>query len=441
MAFYNNAFKKVMLGTGTTVTNFTTDFLVTATGKTLEDISNLGPGYVAILDPSSYTSVNPATYTGDFIVANTSLFTSDRYGSHGGYKMCDLSKYVRPSYAELAYLARKTDPHPFVLSIGNYQYQMNSNTYDNTDPDCVPKFYCDQTYLFRIDIKGSPVLRTYAKNMYRWIEVKTPCCVGGQVVQIDPTWVFIQIAEGILRDPYLSQFVVPVVFSNGADGSTNVNYIAPSSFNVTYPSIVSATTQWDTYSLGNGVNPANVLAGLTLIGAYVDSTFTNCSFIPSDYEEYQPVKIEGQFVDMHGNPCETMEYCTTIISSGVQGNGYGLTLQKDLLLSQAYLQNFLSDDPRIREVNGGIDMLIDRTVKYNRFGFIHTVPRFLGGSSDANLGSFNTDRYVIEIATPLDPPPSGINGYTILDTFLANNFGTRYDTTSGVYTYHPTTFS
>jgi len=423
MAFYNNAFKKVMLANGTTVSGTTTNFLVTAAGKRLDEIAALGPGYIAIINPSTYLSVSPSSYTGDFIVANTSLFSQDKYGSHGGYKMCDLSKLVRPSYSEFAYYVPTQNAFPFVLGVG-------ANSINSSNTGCTPVFYCDQSYIFRVEVRGSAALRTYSRNMYRWIEVKTPCCTGGTVVQVDPTWVFIQIAEGILNDPFLSQFVVPVVYSNGADGSTGVNYIAPSSFNATYDTnVVTATNTWDFYTLGTGVLPEDVEAGIVLIGAYSDTSFTNCSFLPSDYEEYKPIKINADFIDMTGNPCESMTYCNNVLSTGHTGNGYSLTLQKDLLVSQAYLQNYLSDDPRIREANGGTGMLIDRTVKYYRYGFIHTIPRFLGGGSNANLGVFNTDRYVIEIATPL--AQSTGNGAALLNTFLTNNF-TTYDVTSGV---------
>jgi len=425
MAYYNNAFVKHMFANGATVTNTTSGFLVTTAGLNMKQVADLGKGYVAILDADTYKTINPTTtYPTKFIIANTSMLSQDKYGSHGGFQMVDLSKMINKNYVERVYTVQAGDPLPYVISVGNDGSQQTGT--------CTPVFYCDQDIFFRVDIKGSAMLRTYVRNMYRMIHVKTPCCVGGTIAQIDPTWVFIEIANAILNDPYLKNYVLPIVYSNGADGTTGVNYIAPASAGITYPYFVTATSTWDTYTLGNSVNVANVDAGIILIGAYEDTQFGNCSFLPTDYQEYQPIKLIAEFVDFNGNPCETLQYCTNVLSTGHSGNGSGLQAQKDILMSQSYLTNYLSDDPRIREVTGGVDMLIDRTQRYRRIGIIHTIPRHMGMSNDMNLGIHNTDRYVVDIIHDI----SNGGGAALLTFFqhVLNGTTAVIDTTSGAYT-------
>lgn len=424
MAFYPNAFKKLFIGNGSTITNTTVDYMVTQPGLNLGQIANLGSGYIAVIDPNTYLSVNPSTYTGTtFILANTSPFKYDKYGMNGGYKMCDLTKVVNKNYAYEAYYADVNNGLQHVIGIG---------TTDSSQTGCTPTFYCGQDYFLRIDVKGSPILKAFVHNLYRTLHVNTGCCTGGTPQVIDPTFVFIDFAKAIVEDPYLSQFVYPVVYSNGMN-TNGINYIVPPSYNIPKPTIVTATTDWTSYTVPN--TSAN--AGLILIGTYVDTMYGNCSYDAADDYDYEPIKLIAQFVDMTGNPCESLNYCRTELQQTYQGNGYGSNVQKEYLESMALTQSFLSDDIRIREAGGTADLLIDRTLKYYRYGFLHTVPRFMGHVT-ALGGVFNSDRYHIEIATPLQPSTG--NGSDILNSFLLSIFGT-INTSYGTYTVMPITIS
>ena len=413
MALYSNAFKKVMLGTGSTHSSgTTTNWLVTTAGMDLGVLSQLGKGYVAIVNPTTWLTVNPGSYTGNFIIVNTSPFLSDTYGNHSGYQIPDMSKMINPGLVELAYYSNPADAAPFVFQLGGTGYYNQQG--------CTPTFYCDQTYTFRLDLNGSPILRQYVRNMYRYYTIKTPCCTPGQPsAVIDPTWVFIQLATMIAQDNYVNQFVYPIVVSNGATGTPPfTNYGPPPSLGLPRPDYVSPSIlNWSSYSLGTTVQPQDVEAGIILGSAYVSTKTGDCSFMQSDFYEIAPVEIGLSIVDFNGNPCESLNYCHRVIQPGFIGNGYGDTAQKDYLLSQAYLQNYLSDDVRIREVNGSADMLIDRTQKYARIGIIHTIPRFLGvGAAQNNV--YNTDRYVIDIISNVDFIQNSNNAMDLLENFF-----------------------
>jgi hypothetical protein len=93
--------------------------------------------------------------------------------------------------------------------------------------------------------------------------------------------------------------------------------------------------------------------------------------------------------------------------------GFGDTVLKDFVRAQSYLQNFFHSDFRIREITQGYDMstAIPRDVLYKRYYILHSVPRFNNPS-----GTFDNDRYMIEIITPAA-------GNATLDTFLTNWLG------------------
>ena len=86
---------------------------------------------------------------------------------------------------------------------------------------------------------------------------------------------------------------------------------------------------------------------------------------------------------------------------------------RDLVLSEAYRQNFLSSDFRIREITQGTDIIaaVPRgtaasPTRYNAFYIQHNVPRFNNPSS-----TFDNDQYLLEIVVPTTVNPNdGANG-------------------------------
>ena len=123
--------------------------------------------------------------------------------------------------------------------------------------------------------------------------------------------------------------------------------------------------------------------------------------------------IYASEVDEVGDPCEFSGICVKrgsgVDSSdpfgnltgqpvlGKQGEGFGETVLRDVILSESYLQNYWNDDPRIREITLGNATIgaIDRTASYVRYQILHNVPRFNNPSS-----TFDNDQYLLEIVAP-----------------------------------------
>jgi hypothetical protein len=172
--------------------------------------------------------------------------------------------------------------------------------------------------------------------------------------------------------------------------------------------------------LGDSSNPATALAelegytaqatisedtcvGLVLTGAYVDTVFGDCSFKPTDHFEKEPIQIYASFVDDINDPCQHESLCVTKVTLGKQGEGYGETIIRELILSESYSQNYFSCNPRIREITQGnaIYDAIDRSfnpttglynTKYDVYYLLHSVPRF-----NNPTGTFDNDQYLLKV--------------------------------------------
>ena len=160
---------------------------------------------------------------------------------------------------------------------------------------------------------------------------------------------------------------------------------------------------------------------MILAGAYVDTRFGDCSFEPTDYFEKEPIQVFASEVDESGDPCIFQSLCVKRGSGvtgdpataglgpvlGIQGEGFGETAVRDLILSERYRQNNWNDDPRIREITLGDAPLqvISRTGTYGRFYVQHSVPRFNNPS-----GTFDNDQYVLELLTTVNSlvTPGGV---------------------------------
>jgi uncharacterized membrane-anchored protein YitT (DUF2179 family) len=134
MAYFNHAFTKMFLGTGTTrtapstgapisVTNpASTGGFITTTGTTTATLSTLAPGYFGFFD-KNYQSINPSlTSYGccPLILASSSLLANDKIGPfHGGYKETNKSKTINPKYVQRAYKVTTCVPQQTVVSVGN----------------------------------------------------------------------------------------------------------------------------------------------------------------------------------------------------------------------------------------------------------------------------------------------------------------------------------
>ena len=254
-------------------------------------------------------------------------------------------------------------------------------------PDCCKEYLCGETYSLRLDVKGSPALRFLDHNAYTTQDAYTGCCPAGTIAPtaVDSTEVMILWANGLTTNPIVGPFVQIVV--QAEDGSL---WYAPGT-SAAFLAANGADT-WDNY-----VSPGHTAgdcAGLILNGAYVDTTFGDCTFQLSDFYEKEPVRLYASEVDYNGDPCAFTTLCVVTECQGLQVQGLGETVVRDLTMSESYRQNFLATDLRIREITQGNQIIssIDRSALYYRYMLQHNVPRNYNPS-----GTFDSDQYLLEV--------------------------------------------
>ena len=268
-----------------------------------------------------------------------------------------------------------------------------------TSYNCCKEFLCGETYYLRLDIKGSPALRFLNHNAYYTADAYTGCCPPDAIapVAVDSTEVMIKWASGITNSPIVSPFVQVVV--QAEDGQL---LYAPGT-SAAFLAANDAIT-WDNYVSAGHTEGA--CAGLILNGAYVDTKFGDCTFQVSDFYEKEPVRLYASEVDLTGDPCLFDSLCVVTECKGLQVQGLGETVLRELKLSESYRQNFMATDFRIREITQGNQIVnaVDRSALYYRYCLLHSVPRFNNPS-----GTFDNDQYMLEIYS-LDTLPTFFSG-------------------------------
>ena len=128
MSYFNHAFTKRFLGTGTTIAapfNTTDGFIIDA-GVSTEDLSTQAPGYYGFFNSDTYLSENAVSVEEScckLILASSSLLTNDKVGPfHGGYKETNKSKMINPRYVSQFYRVDQCTPTQAVVHIGNTQW-------------------------------------------------------------------------------------------------------------------------------------------------------------------------------------------------------------------------------------------------------------------------------------------------------------------------------
>jgi len=263
----------------------------------------------------------------------------------------------------------------------------HSQTGCGTTSTCCKEFLCGETYSLRVDVKGSPAMRFLNHNAYATIDAYTGCCPDGAIAPtvVDSTEVFIAWANGLITNPIVAPFLQIVVQTELGDllyaPGTSAAWLT-----------ANAAITWDNYV--PTAHTANACAGLIINGAYVDTKFGDCSFQISDFYEKEPVKLYASEVDLNGDPCTFDSLCTVTECEGLQAQGLGETILRDLTLSESYRQNFLATDIRIREITQGNQIVtsINRNTLYYRYLLQHNVPRNYNPS-----GTFDSDQYLLEI--------------------------------------------
>jgi hypothetical protein len=404
--YFNHAFKKVFPTIG---------IYQTAAGTTYSQLtaSTANLGKFGLYDAKTFANLGSVASAAPFIIASSSLTpATDKVSPFiGGFSESMKSKTINPKYISGFFYSAPKTASQAVTYVGQ------TATTKAAPYNCAcPNFLCGETYYLRIDIKGSPALRFLNHNAYQVLSYYTGCCSTTTPNEVDPAFVMIGWAKQIAgtaaagykdANPILSPFVLPVVQTYNPS-TTTWTYWSKTATTVTINGSAIATSNWDDYVTPVGVAAADVCAGLILAGAYVDTRFGDCSFQPTDYFEKEPIQVYASEVDETGDPCVFTGLCVKRGSGsatdpataglgpvlGIQGEGYGETVVRDLILSERYRQNNWNDDARIREItlgNAPLDV-IQRTGTYGRFYVQHSVPRFNNPS-----GTFDNDQYLLEL--------------------------------------------
>lgn len=389
MAYFNHAFQKTFVGTS----GFYTGVGAPTTALTTGDYTFVDPTSWTVVDVDGATTVKCP-----LVLVSGSIHPNDKIGPyHGGYAETVKSKTINPKYVSAFYRVDPCDPQQAQLTVGLNQtnWDPESETYNAA---CNKEFLCGETYNLRVDIKGSPVLRTLTRNTYYTAAAYTGCCPEGEIAPsaVNPLIVYVNWAYQLLNSPLINPFIqVHITYST--DGGTTWLELGDGTSSQTNLDALLGYIQSPSTLPGD----ATTFAGLIIDGAYVDTRFGNCTFYPNDsiIAYIEPVQIYASEVDLNGDPCAFSGLCVVRDNCyGTQGKGFGENIVRDLILTEGYMQQpfYTGTDLRIREITNGYDVtdVIDRNLNYTRYYIQHSVPRF-----NNPTGTFDNDQYLLEIVT------------------------------------------
>lgn len=390
MPSFRETYRKIFLGTKATTanTNQTTGFITTAGLSTAvlpvntgTASTTYGPGSYGLFDAKTWLSVTTASLGAthpNLILAAASVQTKDKISQfEGGYIESNKSKTINPTYVSSFEKYVPCTSRQHIQHVGSTKY---TKTLSPTNGSCNFTFLCGEDYNLRVEIRNEPALRFLDRNLYRILTFNGGCCAeGAPLSAIDGTLAMIEFANQIVNDPELKYFINPIVYSEAG---------VP----LYQPGTTGGVNTWNNY-----VSPGHVdgtFAGMRLAGAYVDTVFDNCSFEPTDFYEKVPVELITTMVDFNGDPCLFDGICVVTECGPFQGNGFGETVLRDLILSESYRQNKFPSDQRMREIELGSDILssITRSSQYTRYSITHRVPR-----PNNPGGSYSEEQYTEEI--------------------------------------------
>lgn len=381
MAYFNHAFQK----------SFYVDALTNYSGQ-LGTNGALTVGELAVFNAKTWAGITWANLDQNccnIVIANGSLYQNDKIGKfHGGYLESNKSKEINAKYVSRLYQVTANAPQAMVVNVGSTPYTVDAGT-----ANCCKEFLCGETYHLRLDVKGSPALRLLDHNSYLTVDGYTGCCDPEAIAPtpVDPRKVMLSWAEQIVNSPLINPFIFPVVTYSNDNGATWTLYYPNNFDTLTLPVVVGFTYKnyedWTEEAFAAGM-----CAGLVLNGAYVDTKFLDCTFQISDFYEKEPVRIYASEVDLNGDPCLFTGICVVNECLGLQPNGLGETVAREMILSESYRQSFFATDLRIREITQGNQILdvINRSALYDGVYLQHNVPRF-----NNPTGVFDNDQYLL----------------------------------------------
>ena len=396
MSYFNHAFQKTFVG----YNGFVTEPGLKTNDLTLGEFTFVDPKTWDIpenLDPST-------TLKCPLVLVSGSIHPNDKIGPyHGGYSETVKSKTINPKYVSAFYKVEACDAQQAQITVGATQ-----DSYETAS--CNKEFLCGETYNLRVDIKGSPVLRTLTRNTYYTAAAYTGCCPEGEIAPsaVNPLIVYVNWAYQLLNSPLINPFIqVEITYSTDA-GTTWLELGDGTSSQANLDLLLGYIQ--DPSTLPANATPADTLAGIIINGAYVDTRFLDCTFYPNDsiIAYLEPVKVYASEVDLNGDPCAFQGLCVNNTCDPIQMTGTGENVIRDLILTEGYMQQpfYTGTDLRIREITNGDDVYnaINRNTSYTRYYIQHNVPRFNNPS-----GTFDNDQYLLQIIVTEGDAVTGID--------------------------------
>lgn len=402
MAYFNHAFQKTIVGTKGVVTS----------GKVWE-LKNGDAGKVGFFGAAgAHKDTAITTSQEPFYVAGSTFRPNDMIGKFaGGYQEANKSKVINPKFINKIYRVNHSLPAPAVLEVGS----------TSASNECSKDFFCGETYYLRVDVKGGAVMSTLRHNAYSTVPAMVSCCgsadptvnvkLGNGGVEIYYAW-----AKAISENTIFDGFILPVL---AAEESSDVyTYYVPTEadkeilvnsgkYDIDVDDVKTFADFEEAFA---AVSPAYAAtaAGLVLVGAYEETKFGNCTFQVTDGYNLEPLRIYASETDSEGDACFN-GICINPKwgATGQQGQGYGESVIRRVILDESYHQRFFNTDLRKREIEGatGVFSVIDRNAMYDSLYILHSVPRF-----NNPTGVFDNDQYLVEIVGTDD----------VIDTLASN---------------------
>jgi hypothetical protein len=374
MATFPHSFRKVLIGkdAGGSIA----DIVVSGT------TADLTANQIGLFDAKTYQALpvgSTFTTNREVILAQGSSHTVHTLAlGHGGYK--DSIK-TRPIEGKYITSFRKVSPVTAVQ-------QIVAIGYDGVDAGKDIIVECGKIYTLRLTIKGSPADRFIQHNLYHDFIVAAPACdacaenpCDTSVSAADKEAMVDDLVLQINSHPYIKDFVL----AEKLDGTT--------------------------------------VFGIKLTGAYVDTTFGNCSFEPMDHVELDLVTIEPTIVvnDPMKATIDDIEFEAwevTELQAKVYPSGLGENVLRELITFLGYKKEDYFCDPRMRTTQNLDPVLeaVDRTAKYKIYYLTYNVPYY---SNKTNL--YNNEEYEIMVAFKSD-----------LDTTVFENLINQYIESNGI---------
>lgn len=345
MAYFNHAFTKLFLGTGSSLISGpirSVDGFVTTTGTTSAQLSTLAPGYYMFVNPKTWARVDAPANCCPLVLVSSSLLQKDKLGpsySHGGYKETNKSKLINPKYVHKWYRVDPCTPQQSVISIGNTPYtEGGANTLSLPSlgtETFVPGVYT--IYLNTLTGTGSGIQATVTVNALGVITTIAIIAPGGGYA-LGNQLGFTNLPVASAGTPV----IVTVTGAGSSDPKCCFEFICGETYYLRIDIKGSPVLRFENHNAYQNVYAYTGCCPDSLPTAIVDSTLVMIAWaqmilenqyltpfvFPVVYTENQvPLFPPNSTVDPQGNPITPAQWWSTYISPGhTVGNCAGLRL-------------------------------------------------------------------------------------------------------------------